>query len=68
MNIRDSLLAALIASSVFAIGTAESATTEAKDHITILYDAFGTNEAMTRGLGIFGPCRNRGKAHSVRYG
>jgi len=52
MNIRDSLLAALIASSVFAIGTAESATTEAKDHITILYDAFGTNEAMTRDWGF----------------
>ena len=52
MNIRDSLLAALIAFNVFAIGTTESAATEAKDQITILYDAFGTNDAMTKDWGF----------------
>ncbi|MDH2350687.1 MBL fold metallo-hydrolase [Bradyrhizobium sp. SSUT18] len=52
MNIRDSLLAALIAFSVFATGPTESAATEAKDQITILYDAFGTNDAMTKDWGF----------------
>jgi len=52
MNIRDSLLAALIAFGVFTTGTAESAATEAKDQITILYDAFGTNDAMTKDWGF----------------
>jgi 7,8-dihydropterin-6-yl-methyl-4-(beta-D-ribofuranosyl)aminobenzene 5'-phosphate synthase len=52
MNIRDSLLAALIAFNVFAIGTTEGAATETKDQITILYDAFGTNDAMTKDWGF----------------
>ena len=52
MNIRDSLLAALIASSVFATGLTGSAAAEAKDQITILYDAFGTDEAMTKDWGF----------------
>ncbi|XUJ34734.1 hypothetical protein ACQ5SK_01395 [Bradyrhizobium japonicum] len=52
MNIRDSLLAVLIAFSVVATGTTESAAAEAKDQITILYDAFGTNDAMTKDWGF----------------
>lgn len=52
MNIRDSLLAALIAFNVVASGTTESAAAEAKDQITILYDAFGTNDAMTKDWGF----------------
>ncbi|WP_354096246.1 MBL fold metallo-hydrolase [Bradyrhizobium sp. RT10b] len=52
MNIRDSLLAALIAFNVFATGTTESAAADAKDQITILYDAFGTNDAMTKDWGF----------------
>ncbi|WGD55703.1 MBL fold metallo-hydrolase [Bradyrhizobium sp. CB1650] len=53
MNIRDSLLAALIASGIFSMVTsAESATTEAKNQITILYDAFGTDDTMTKDWGF----------------
>ena len=52
MNNRDSLLAALIAFNVVATGTTESAAAEAKDQITILYDAFGTNDAMTKDWGF----------------
>ncbi len=53
MNIRDSLLAALVASCIFTnVTSAESATTEAKNQITILYDAFGTDDTMTKDWGF----------------
>jgi 7,8-dihydropterin-6-yl-methyl-4-(beta-D-ribofuranosyl)aminobenzene 5'-phosphate synthase len=52
MNIRNSLLTALIAFSAFAAGLTESAAADAKNQITILYDAFGTDEAMTKDWGF----------------
>lgn len=53
MNIRDSLFAALIVSGIFTgVTTAESAATEAKNQITILYDAFGTDDTMTKDWGF----------------
>lgn len=52
MNIRNSLLTALIAFGVLATGLTESAATEAKEQITILYDAFGTNDGMTKDWGF----------------
>ncbi|MCP3465262.1 MBL fold metallo-hydrolase [Bradyrhizobium sp. CCGUVB23] len=53
MNIRESLFAALIASGIFTmVATAESAATEAKNQITILYDAFGTDATMTKDWGF----------------
>jgi 7,8-dihydropterin-6-yl-methyl-4-(beta-D-ribofuranosyl)aminobenzene 5'-phosphate synthase len=62
MNIRDSLLAALIAFSAFAAGLTESAAADAKDQITILYDAFGTNDAMTKDWGFSALSKSRENA------
>jgi len=53
MSIRDSLVAALIASGIFTMATsAGGAATEAKNQITILYDAFGTDDTMTKDWGF----------------
>ena len=49
-----------------AIGTAAAAGPE--NRITILYDAFGKDASMRKGLGLLGACRDCRQAHAVRYG